>query len=81
MFFQSSEIDIRNTGTLWTLIYFRKEWKHEKQKEILSILLTLCMMFALVPMTALAAEDAAFEVIDTEGNATQFTKYKTHVKL
>ena len=32
------------------------------------------MMFALVPMTALAAEDAAFEVIDTEGNATQFTK-------
>ena len=32
------------------------------------------MMFALVPMTALAAEDAAFEVIDTEGNTTQFTK-------
>ena len=32
------------------------------------------MMFALVPMTALAAEDATFEVIDTEGNTTQFTK-------
>ena len=25
-------------------------------------------------MTALAAEDATFEVIDTEGNTTQFTK-------
>ncbi|MDY2988220.1 MAG: hypothetical protein SOR71_01230, partial [Oscillospiraceae bacterium] len=46
----------------------------KSRKKFLSILLTLCMMFALVPMTALAAEDAAFEVIDTEGNTTQFTK-------
>ena len=54
----------------------------KSRKKFLSILLTLCMMFALVPMTALAAEDAAFEVIGTEGNATQFTKIQgTHVKL
>ena len=46
----------------------------KSRKKFLSILLTLCMMFALVPMTALAAEDATFEVIDTEGNTTQFTK-------
>ena len=46
----------------------------KSRKKFLSILLTLCMMFALVPMTALAAEDASFEVIDTEGNTTQFTK-------
>ena len=42
-----------------------------KQK-CLGILLAICMALMLVPITAFAADDAAFEVIDTEGNATQY---------
>ncbi|MCU6747237.1 hypothetical protein OCV51_06155 [Faecalicatena acetigenes] len=42
------------------------------KRKILSILLGVCLAFMLVPTTAFAAGEAAFEVIDTEGNTTQY---------
>ncbi|RGT72145.1 hypothetical protein DWX08_10765 [Ruminococcus sp. AF18-22] len=42
------------------------------KRKILSILLVVCLAFMLVPTTAFAAGEAAFEVIDTEGNTTQY---------
>lgn len=43
------------------------------KRTFLSTLLTACMMFLLMPMTVFAADDAAFEVITTEGETTQYT--------
>ena len=47
-----------------------------RRKGWLGLILAVIMVFTMTPLTAFGADDAAFEVIATDGTSTQYTDVK-----